>query len=86
MNPQIDASGIIANDSVRLISNFSLPGIIPRMSFFREWSGQQAYPAAGLMILALMSLAFSSSFRRESSHSDTASARVIFTERRSIGS
>ena len=69
--PQMQDSGTIAKLSVSLMPSLFPEGSIPRMSFFNVWSGQLAYPAAGLMILPDEAGILSASFL--SSHVEAAS-------------
>ena len=80
MSPQIEASGIIAQLSRRVIPKSSAAGSNRSMSRLRVWSGQLEYPAAGFMTLNFAPSGMEL-FTYSSSHNDAASARVSITAR-----
>ena len=80
--PQMEASGIMPQLSVRVMPRLSESGSRLRMSRLRVWSGQLEYPAAGFITLYIPASAASSVARIcPSSHVEAASASVFIIER-----
>ena len=72
--PHIDASGLIPKLSVSVMPSEAEFFSLESMSFLAEWSGKQAYPAAGIITFA--SFLRSAPLILCSMYADAASAKV----------